>query len=103
MDGDGAPLDDAGIDTETRPRRFAIEQQCSRLRKESGGWVFRVDAALDCVAAAADIALRPGQSLSRCDDELRADEIDSCHGLGHRVLDLQPRVHLEKVKSRAIT
>ncbi len=36
------------------------------------------------------------------DRDLRANEVDAGHLLGHRMLDLQPRVHLEEVEPRGI-
>jgi hypothetical protein len=59
---------------------------------------FRVDAALDRRAPVDDVRLCDAERLSRCDGELLAHEIDSCHGLGDGVLHLQPRVHLEEVE-----
>ena len=43
--------------------------------------------------------LRPRQFSSGSDSDLRADEIYARHLFGHRVLDLEPRVHLEKVEA----
>ncbi len=41
---------------------------------------------------------RHGQIAAGRDFDLRLDEIDADHPLGHRMLDLEARVHLEKIE-----
>ena len=45
------------------------------------------------MSSAVRIEIEP---LAACDANLPLDEIDPGHHLGNRVLDLQPRVHLEE-------
>ena len=45
--------------------------------------------------------LRPRQRLARCDQQLRAHQVDAGDLLGDRMLDLQPRVHLEEIERAA--
>ena len=47
-----------------------------------------------CVSA----LLRPRQRLAGRDEQLRAHEIEAGDRFGDRMLDLQPRVHLEEVE-----
>src|SRR5581483_3338170 len=64
--------------------------------------VFGVDARLDGVAAQLNLLLAQWQPLAGGDAELPFDEIEPGYGFGHRMLDLQPRVHLdEPERSRA--
>ena len=42
------------------------------------------------------------EALAARDADLPMDEVDAGHHLGHRMLDLQPRVHLEEVE-RAVS
>ncbi len=60
--------------------------------------VFRVDAALDRVAAHRDVALREGELLAGGDADLHLHDVDAGHQLGHRVLDLHAGVHLDEVE-----
>ena len=45
-----------------------------------------------------DVVLRPRQPLAGGDAQLRLDEVDAGDQLGHRVLDLDARVHLDEVE-----
>jgi hypothetical protein len=63
--------------------------------------VLGVDAALDGVAALAQVGLREGQRLALRDRDLQLHEVEPGHHLRHRVLDLQARVHLEEVGLRS--
>ena len=45
-----------------------------------------------------DVVLGERQRLARGDAQLLLDEVDAGDQLGHRVLDLQPGVHLEVVE-----
>ena len=82
------------------PGRLAVEQQRSCLGKKPVRGILGVDAALDGVAALRQLVLRPRQRLAVRDGELRANQIDAGHGLRDRMLDLQPRVHLEEKEAR---
>ena len=57
-----------------------------------------VDAAFDRVAAKLDVALLERQLLARGDADLRLHDVDAGDHLGHRMLDLHPRVHLDEVE-----
>ena len=43
-----------------------------------------------------------GSGSPRRDEQLRAHQIEAGDGLGHRMLDLQARVHLEEVELRLV-
>ena len=60
--------------------------------------VLGINAALDGMAGLRDMALAPRQIAARRDLDLRFDQIDADHPFGHRMLDLQARVHFEKIK-----
>ena len=46
--------------------------------------------------------LRPWQRLAGRDAQLRVHQVDAGDRLRDRVLDLQPRVHLEEVEARLV-
>ena len=58
--------------------------------------ILGVDARLDGVTIEADILLRQRQRFAGGDLELPGDEIEAGYRLGHRVLDLEARVHLDE-------
>ena len=60
--------------------------------------VFGVNPALDGVAGLGDMALAPRQIAAGGYFDLRLDQIDADHPLGHRMLDLQARVHFQEIK-----
>ena len=101
---DGVALVEAAIDA--RGRFAALEADMRRParhlhraggRQEVGVGVLGADAGLDRVAGQAQVGLRHRQRLAGGDAQLPLDQILPGHGLGHRVLDLQPRVHLHEV------
>src|ERR1017187_10504788 len=60
--------------------------------------ILGVDAAFDGVAAELHIGLRVGQLLAGRDRELRLDQIDTGNQFGHRMFDLNPRIHLNEIE-----
>jgi hypothetical protein len=60
--------------------------------------MLRIDAALDRVTAELNIALLEGQLQAGCNADLRLYDIDAGDHLGHRMLDLHARIHLDEVK-----
>jgi hypothetical protein len=73
------------------PDRLHRQQHLADRRQEVVGRVLGVDAALDGVAALAEIRLGEGQRLPRGDADLQLDQIHAGDQLRHRVL------HLERV------
>jgi hypothetical protein len=59
-------------------------------RQEVAVGVLGADAGLDCVAPHRDLLLRQRQAFAGGDAQLPFDQVQPGHGLGHRVLDLQP-------------
>ena len=64
--------------------------------------VLGVEPHLDRRARERDVRLRVAERLARGDAQLLAHEIDPRHRLGHRVLDLEARVHLEEEELAAL-
>src|SRR6516162_10726656 len=58
--------------------------------------ILRVDARLDSMTVETDILLRQRQLFAGSDPELPSHEIEPGNRLRHRVLDLEPRVHLDE-------
>src|SRR6202022_1817210 len=50
------------------------------------------------MSAQEEFALTERQSLPRRAPKLPFDEVETGHRLGHRVLDLEPRIHLDEVE-----
>ena len=67
-------------------------------RAELAERILGVEADLDRVAARLDVVELRAERLALRDAELRHDEVEAGHHLGHRMLDLKPRVHLEEVE-----
>ena len=93
-----APWTDARVDANAGSGRLRVVVDPSGLRKELARGIFRVDAAFHRVTARGHLARRPRQGIARGNRELRRHEVYAGHHLGHRMLHLQPRVHLEKVE-----
>ena len=60
--------------------------------------ILGVDARFDRRAGASDLALLERQRLPGGDPELPFDQVEAGDGFSHRMLDLQPRIHLEEVE-----
>ena len=90
-------LDDTGVHAHAGPRRFAVTRDPSRRREEASRDILRVDPALDRVTTKHDVLLAHGEPLTKGDQDLLADEVETRHLFGDRVLDLDPRVHLHEV------
>ena len=58
--------------------------------------ILGVDPAFDRVAAPHDVALPEAQLLAGGDADLLLHDVDAGDHLGHRVLDLDARVHLDE-------
>ena len=76
--------------------------QRASLRQEFAVRIFGVDPRFDRMPTQLQIALVQGQSLTGGDPELPFDEVEPGHHLGDRVLDLQPRVHFDKIETVGI-
>ncbi len=68
------------------------------LRQEAAVGVFGIEPDLDGVTGEPHLLLAERQALAARDPELPLDEVETGDRLGHRVLDLQPGVHFEKVE-----
>ena len=78
--------------------RRAIAREPADRRKEIAVGVLGVDAALDRPALDFDVVLAEGERLAGRNFDHFLDEIDRGDHLGHGMLDLQARVHFEKVE-----
>src|SRR6185312_10217642 len=88
---------DGAVDAHADAAGRMIELDGARRGRE-GLWVLGVDPELDGVAGEGDVLLLEAELFTRGDAELLVDEIDTGDALGDRVLDLQPRVHLDEVE-----
>src|SRR5688572_19138023 len=78
-----------------RPSRFG---DYPRAWTEVARGILGVHAALDRAAAPSDIGLVQAKTVAVGDRDLLGDQVHARDDLGHRMLDLDPRVHLEKIK-----
>jgi hypothetical protein len=67
-------------------------------RQEVAERILGVDAALDGPAVALHVGLRQRQLLAGGHADHQLDQVEAGDALGDRVLDLQPRVHLQEVE-----
>ena len=79
----------------------AVPDQPPRARQEAAVRVLGIDARLDRPAVELHVVLPERQLLARRDADHLLDQVEAGHFLGHRMLDLQPRVHLEEVEALA--
>ena len=103
VDGDRAAFVDAGVDADARARPARDRAAAAGLRQEILRRIFGVDAALDRVAALG--RQRPcahGSGSPAATANCALHEIDAGHRFGDRMLDLQPRVHLEEIELRVV-
>ena len=54
------------------------------------------------MAAQGDVFLLEGQLLVGGDADLPFDQIDAGHHLGHRMLDLEARIHLDEIEGAVL-
>ena len=97
---DGAGEGAGAVEADAHALARAEHLDPARVRLEALGGVLGGEAALDAVAAAAEGVLREaerGQRVPLGHAELRLHQVHVGHLLGHRVLDLQARVHLHEV------
>ena len=78
------------------PARLLVVADLARGGREVPRRVLGVDAALDRVAAQLDVLLLDGQRLAGGGEDALAHDVDAGHHLGHAVLDLHARVHLQE-------
>ena len=89
----------AAVVAHARSVRHAQPGDASGRRQEAAVRILRVDAALDGVPARREQRLGiEREPLAARDPDLPGDQIDAGDHLGHRMFDLQPRVHLEEVE-----
>ena len=99
--GDRLAFDARRHRRERRRRRLAVAKQLAGLRQQPPR-ILGVDSALDRVAPRHDVVLREGKRLAAGHEQLRPHQIETGDRLGHRMLDLQPHVHFEKVERRRV-
>jgi hypothetical protein len=73
-------------------------QDATRRRQETACRIFGVEPQLDRVAVQPQLVLRERQRLATGDAQLPLDEVEAGDHLGHRMLDLQPGVHLHEIE-----
>src|SRR5665213_1130154 len=76
----------------------ADQALASARRGHEGARILGIDAAFDGVAAELHVGLAEGQLLAGGDRELCLDQIDARDQLGHRMFDLDARVHLDEIE-----
>ena len=67
-------------------------------RRLEGEGVLRIDAAFDGVAGEDDVFLVEADGAAGGDADLLAHDVDAGDRFGHRMLDLQARVHLDEIE-----
>src|SRR5271166_2419645 len=93
---DGIALPYAGIDARDLRRRKPQLMQHPGLRQKPALRVFGVEQGLDRVSAQNEVLLAERHRLAGRDPDLPFDEIEPGHRLGHRMLDLEARVHFDE-------
>ena len=65
-------------------------------RHEFPGRIFGIDPRFEAWPPSHDLLLPQRQSFACSDAQLPFDEIESGDAFGHRMFDLQPRIHLDE-------
>ena len=104
VERDFAALGDAGVVAHRHAVVLAfggrtIAHQASDRRRKIAIGILGIDAAFDRPAVELDVALLERELLAGRDADHLLDEIDAGDELGHRVLDLQPRVHFQEIEA----
>src|ERR1700730_4692309 len=79
-------------------RRWPVGPEASGRGQKIPPWVFRKDPGFDRAAFQMHVGLTGRQFLAGGRSDHLFDEIDAGNKLGHRMLDLQPRVHFEEIE-----
>ena len=94
---------DASVDAQPA----ASGQRASSTRPVAGRKPFQASSAYSLASmawpASDDLLLFQPERFSGRDAQLLGDQIDAGHGLGHRVLDLQPGVHLQEHEGAVVS
>ncbi len=96
--GDVEARCDAAVDADPGAAGKVEGRDLSRCRQEVFGRIFCVNAAFDGGATRAGVGLAPGEGGAFGDADLLSHKIDPGDHFRHRMLDLQPGVHLDKIK-----
>ena len=92
---------EAAVHANARPAGLAIEPQRSGLWQEGLRRVLRIHARFDGMSARR-APRRPAQRLTGRDAQLRVHEVHAIDSLGHGMLDLKTRIHLEEIEPRPL-
>ena len=90
-----------GVDADARTAGRMEITDLARARRKCVVRIFGVDPALDCMAAQADIRLAQVERPARGNADLCLDDIDTGDHFGHRMLDLDARVHFHEIEPAA--
>jgi hypothetical protein len=88
----------AGIDPDALLAREGHGLDSPGRREKVVLRILGIDARFDRRACAADLALRQRQRLPGGHPELPFDQVEAGHGFGHRMFDLESRVHLKEIE-----
>ena len=80
----------------------AIAHQAADRRRKIAIGILRIDAAFHRPAVELDVALLERELLAGGDADHLLDQIDAGDEFRHRMLDLQPRVHLQKIEAAVL-
>ena len=96
---DVAALDDARIDPDALARGLQVALEPTGRGQKAARRVLGVDPGLDRPAVLPDVVLGQRERLPGRDAQHLLDQIEAGCELGHRVLDLEARVHLEEIEA----
>src|SRR5215469_16563540 len=92
----------AGINVSVDPNSFAgwPDRGANRTRSRTKviDWILGIDPALDGTAVPANFTLLQAETATFCNSDLLGDQVNASHSFRDRMLHLNSRVHLKKVK-----
>ena len=90
---------DAAIHPASRARAgLAVQRQVPGGRQKVIGRVFGIQPHFNCMTVQRDLLLRDRQRLALGNPDLPGHQVEAGNRFGHRMLHLQPRVHLHEEK-----
>jgi len=96
--GDFIPRLDTRVDANALTRGLIKEFDVSRAGQEASSGIFSVEPDFDCMPEELNIFLLRWKRLAPCNANLPLNKVVACDHLGHWMLNLQTRIHLQEIE-----
>jgi len=96
--GDFIPGLDTRVDANALTRGLIKEFDITRAGQETSSGIFSIEPDLDCEAEELNIFLLRWKRLAPCNTNLPLNKVVACDHLGHWMLNLKTRIHLQEIE-----